>query len=101
MEAHTYAEILYNNRITEELLPELSKETLKELGITIMGDVLAILRVAKHSQTTINPSLTEHTNRVKAPSALIGMSSNISPRYPGLKFTLSYIVVAMKMCKTV
>ena len=33
--------------MTEDLLSEITKDTLRELGIPVLGDILAILRHAK------------------------------------------------------
>ena len=40
----TYAKIFHNNGISVETLSELSKQDLNNLGITVLGDVLAIIK---------------------------------------------------------
>ena len=45
-DAKAYAKIFSENRITEVLLPDLTKDNLQDLGITILGDALSILRHA-------------------------------------------------------
>ena len=70
-EAKAYAKIMKNNRIKAATLPDLDTELLKSLGITIIGDVLAIIRHAKSkSQVAAVPaaiSQSEVTPAFKAP----------------------------------
>lgn len=46
-EAAMYAVTFTKHRITQSMLPELSKEYLSDLGIKLMGDVIAILKHAR------------------------------------------------------
>ena len=49
--ANSYATTFVENRITESLLPQLDRQYLTQLGITIIGDILCILKEAEQWQT--------------------------------------------------
>ena len=53
-----YAKIFVDNSLTELSLEGLDKETLTELGITVVGDRLSILQCARNRQPPTTPSTT-------------------------------------------
>ena len=70
--------LFINNHLTESSLPDLTKEYLKDLGLTIIGNIIIILKhiaqsnqpVSNNSVITTNPSNSHET---------IVKSNNISP----------------------
>ena len=62
--AHAYATAFVNNCITETTLPQLNRQYLTELGITIIGDVLRIL-----AHTTSDPVPTTATPNTMTPKS--------------------------------
>ena len=52
-QATAYSKLFVTNRLTEEALSELSRDILGEIGITVLGDVLTILKKCKSSATPI------------------------------------------------
>ena len=57
----SYAEVFEDNRMREDMLPELDREVLADLGVAVMGDVLAILKQAKvnTNQAALSPCPTK------------------------------------------
>ena len=51
-EATAYTKIFLDNRVTERNISDLTAEHLKVLGITILGDILSILKHAKEKTAT-------------------------------------------------
>ena len=73
LEAKQYAKIFKDNRIKAAALPDLNAELLKNLGITVIGDILAIIRHSKASLQPVSPGKYEapatSVPTFKAPSA--------------------------------
>lgn len=64
--ATRHAVVFSNNRIKPDMLPDLDKPSLKEMGITLMGDMIAILRYAKKvvEETTCERFLVDSADTV-------------------------------------
>ena len=76
----TYATAFIENQLTKSSLPALTKEYLKDLGITIIGDIITIL---KHITTYIShqhsPTGSVKETNPSNPRETIVKSTNISP----------------------
>lgn len=67
--ATKHAVVFSNNRIKPDMLPDLDKPSLKEMGITLMGDMIAILRYAKKvvEETTCERFLVDSEDMLPTP----------------------------------
>ena len=64
--AATYAHVFVENRIRIDMLLDLNKDYLREMGIQAMGDVIAILRHAKNvSEQTARDRVLSNSAEVK------------------------------------
>ncbi|XP_034232235.1 uncharacterized protein C19orf47 isoform X2 [Thrips palmi] len=73
--AATYALTFSDNRIQLDMLLDLNKEYLRDMGITLMGDVIAILRHARqvHEELTHEKLLSS----AKGPSSVVKPVTNL------------------------
>lgn len=90
--AQKYAKSFNNNRITKEMLPELDKSTLSELGVTAIGDQLCILRRIKAAKSAIERGNNDEIEDIEQPKVIpkakitgptvtfTGISGNSEPR---------------------
>lgn len=67
--ATKHAVVFSNNHIKPDMLPDLDKPSLKEMGITLMGDMIAILRYAKKvvEETTCERFLVDSEDTLPIP----------------------------------
>ncbi|KYM93199.1 Uncharacterized protein C19orf47 like protein [Atta colombica] len=71
--ATKHAVVFSNNRIKPDMLPDLDKPSLKEMGITLMGDMIAILRYAKKvvEETTCERFLVDSEDILPTPKVSV------------------------------
>ncbi|XP_011158186.1 uncharacterized protein C19orf47 isoform X1 [Solenopsis invicta] len=71
--ATRHAVVFSNNRIKPDMLPDLDKPSLKEMGITLMGDMIAILRYAKKvvEETTCERFLVDSEDSLPTPKVSV------------------------------
>ncbi|XP_029171748.1 uncharacterized protein C19orf47 [Nylanderia fulva] len=82
--ATKHAVVFSNNRIKPDMLPDLDKPSLKEMGITLMGDMIAILRYAKKvvEETTCERFLVDSEDVISTPKVT---SCNLLMKQPVVK----------------
>ncbi|XP_043673823.1 uncharacterized protein C19orf47 [Vespula pensylvanica] len=104
--ATKHAVVFSNNRIKPDMLPDLDKPSLKEMGITLMGDMIAILRYAKKvvEETTCEKFLVD-TEDPDTPPKLVNKPiikkavTKVTAKPPGIIKTKPSAVTTSKIMK--
>ena len=86
-EAKDYAKLFKDQRISEATIKDLTKETLKEIGITVLGDILLILQQCKTVAESPQPIAA-----IKAPSAKMPVASSDMTKPQFRKFLIDWSV---------
>ena len=69
-ESARYAKFFTENRLRATELPDMNMDLLKSLGVTVIGDALAIIRHAKSKAVKTEDSTVSSQPTFKAPSTL-------------------------------
>ncbi|XP_071481891.1 uncharacterized protein C19orf47-like [Diadema antillarum] len=77
--AAKYAMVFLDNRIQKSMLMDLTKEYLKEMGIGIMGDVIAILKYAKTAHVMYENEKPAITSLSTDPDAKVAVKRQTTP----------------------
>ncbi|KAF8561368.1 hypothetical protein P879_11269 [Paragonimus westermani] len=79
----TYAQIFVDHRITDTVVADLDKEHLKDMGITVVGDVIAILKQCKkvghEDPSLVFPTVSSTTSKVEAHNKPAGCAVTKQP----------------------
>ena len=92
--ASTYAEAFSEEKLTKDSLPMMDRAMLKELGVTAMGDALAILKFAK-GQTAASTGTYAKAPAVKLPQLSLEMTSQQFRKFNG---DACYMRNPMELC---
>ena len=71
--SQTYAKAFFDNGFSELSLPLLDKQTLTEVGITVIGHQLSILQCAK-SRTNNTTSITQSSSKASVNTKLMTLT---------------------------
>ncbi|TPP66961.1 hypothetical protein FGIG_12565, partial [Fasciola gigantica] len=75
----TYAQIFVDHRITDSVVADLEKDHLKDMGITVIGDIIAILKQCKkigHEDTAVSTAKVSSTTVIAEPTQKTEPSSS-------------------------
>ena len=77
--APLYAENFCKNRMSFDMLPDLTKEYLRDLDVTVLGDIISILKHAKEVQSKQESEVFMVLPEVKNVGADLEADQKVSP----------------------
>ena len=77
--APLYAENFCKNRMSFDMLPDLTKDYLRDLDVTVLGDIISILKHAKDVQSKQDSEVSKLLPELKNVGADLEADQRVSP----------------------